>query len=73
MQQFDQNALLQLLNSPAGQQLLQFLNAKGGNAAKDAARKAASGDMAGAKQSLAPLMEDPQLRTLLQQLGGSYE
>ena len=71
MQQPDKNAMLALLNSPAGQQLLKYLSASGGNAAQDAARKAASGDLTGAKESLAPLMEDPQFRALLQRLGGS--
>jgi len=71
MQQPDKNALLQLLSSPAGQQLVQFLSANGGNAAREAARKASIGDVSGAKQALAPLMEDPQLRDLMQQLGGT--
>ena len=71
MQQPDKSDLFQLLNSPAGQQLVRFLSANGGNATQEAARRASSGDLTGAKESLAPLLEDPQFRALLKQLGGN--
>lgn len=71
MQQSDMNQLLQLMRSPAGQQLMQFLKTNGGSAAQEAAAQAAAGNLTGAKSSLAPLLEDPQLRALLQQLGGT--
>ena len=73
MQQPDIRQLLQLMQSPAGQQLMQYLKANGGSAAQDAAAKAASGDLTAAQNSLAPLLEDPKLRILLQQLGGTHE
>ena len=71
MQQPDTNQLLQILRSPAGQQLIQFLKANGGAAARDAAAQAASGDLSAARKSLDPLLEDPRFRSLLQQLGGT--
>ena len=71
MQQPDINALLQLMQTPAGQQLLQFLRTSGADAAQEAAAQAAAGNMTGAKSSLAPLLQDPKFRALLQQLGGT--
>ena len=73
MQQPDIRQLLQMMQSPAGQQLMQYLKTNGGSAAQDAAAKAASGDLTAAQNSLAPLLEDPKLRILLQQLGGTHE
>lgn len=71
MPQPDMTQLLQLIRSPAGQQLLTFLQTNGGTAAREAAGMAASGDLAAAQKALAPLLKDPALRALLQQLGGT--
>ena len=70
MQQPDIKQLLSLMQSPAGQQLLLFLKENGCSAAQDAAVRASAGDMVGARDSLAPLLKDPKLRDLIQQLGG---
>lgn len=71
MQQPDIKQLLQLMQTPAGQQLLQFLKTNGGTVAQEAAAQASSGDISGAQKSLAPLLENPTFRALLQQLGGT--
>ena len=70
MQQPDLKALMQLLNSPSGQQLIAYLKTEGGNAAKAAAAQASAGDMDSAKKTLSPLMNDPRFREILEQLGG---
>lgn len=70
MQQPDIKQLLSLIQSPSGQQLLQFLKENGGTYTQDAAARASAGDMAGARDSLAPLLKDPKFRDLIQQLGG---
>lgn len=71
MQQPDMARLLQLMQSPEGQELVRYLKEKGGTAARDAAAQASSGDMSGAQQTLSPLLRDPKLRALLNQLGGT--
>ncbi len=71
MQQPDMTQLLKQLQTPAGQQLLQFLKTNGGSAVHNAAAQAAAGNLTGAKETLAPLLDDPQLQALLRQLGGT--
>lgn len=71
MQQPDMTQLLKQLQTPAGQQLLQFLKANGGSTVQNAAAQAASGNLSGAKETLSPLLDDPQLQELLRQLGGT--
>ena len=73
MQQPDIRQLLQLLQSPAVQQLVQFLKTNGGSAAQDAASRAASGDLSAAQNSLTPLLQDSRLQALLKQLGNANE
>ena len=70
MQQPDLKALMQLLNSPSGQQLIAYLKTEGSTAAKAAAAQANAGDMAAARETLAPLLNDPRFREILEQLGG---
>lgn len=70
MQQPDVSQVLALLRSPAGQQLLEYLNKNGGSAARSAAAQASAGDLAGAQKTLSPLLEQPELQALLRQLGG---
>ena len=71
MQQPDMTQLLKQLQTPAGQQLLQFLKTNGGSTVHNAAAQAAAGNLTGAKETLAPLLDDPQLQALLRQLGGT--
>ncbi len=70
MQQSDMTQILALLRSPAGQQLMAYFNQNSNPAAQAAAAQAAAGDIAGAKNTLAPMLEDPILQNLLRQLGG---
>lgn len=71
MQQPDLTSLMQLLRSPEGQRLVQYLKTNGGNAAQTAAAQASAGDLSSAKSTLAPLLEDPKFQALLRQLGGT--
>lgn len=71
MQQPDIAKMLALLHSPAGQQLMEFLKKNGGTAAQAAAAQASAGDISGAKETLSPLLETPELQALLRQLGGN--
>ena len=68
--QFSTEDMMALAGSPAGQQLLSLLRQSSGAQLQSAAAKAAAGDMAGAKEMLAPLLNDPQIRSLLGKLGG---
>ena len=68
--QFSMDDLTALASSPAGQQLLTILRQSGGDGMQQAMRKAAAGDMAGAKELLTPILSDPQVQALLRRLGG---
>lgn len=67
---FSPEEVLQLAKSPAGQQLLAMLRQSGGTQMQQAAEKAAKGDYGDAMVLARKLMEDPQTRALLKQLGG---
>ena len=69
-EQFSKDDLMALAGSPAGQQLLTILQQSGGPEMQQALGKAAAGDLAGAKELLAPILADPQIRALLSRLGG---
>ena len=71
MQQPDIAQVLALLRSPAGQQLLEYLNKNGGSIAQSAAAQASAGDLSGAQKTISPLLDDPKLQALLRQLGGT--
>ena len=71
MQQPDLTRLLQLAQSPAGRQLLELLQKNGGEQLRSAANQASSGDYAAAQKTLSPLLDSPEIRSLLQQLGGN--
>lgn len=60
---------MRLAQSPAGQQLLQLLQKTGGDKLQQAMARAAAGDYAQAKETISRLMEDPEARRLLSQLG----
>ena len=71
-EKFDQISMEQiaaLAASPAGQQLLAMIRQSGGSDLNRAAAKAAAGDLAGAKELLGPILEDPQIRAMLGRLG----
>lgn len=68
--QFSMQELSALAASPAGQQLLTILRQSGGTEVQQAMSKAAAGDMGGAKELLSPILADPQIRALLNRLGG---
>lgn len=71
MQQPDLQQMLALLRSPAGQQLMDYLRKNGGSAVQSAAAQASAGDLAGARSTLSPLLENQELQALLRQLGGN--
>lgn len=71
MQQPDLAKLLSLLQSPAGQQLMDYLKTNGGSAARAAAAQASAGELEAARDTLSPLLENPRLQELLRQLGGN--
>ena len=62
--------IMRLAQSPAGKQLMALLQQKNPDDLQKAMRKASSGDYAGAQSQLAGLMDSPEARELLKQLGG---
>ena len=69
-EQFSTNDMMALASSPAGLQLLALLRQSDSPDLQKAMGKAAAGDMAGAKELLSPLLADPKIQSLLNQLGG---
>lgn len=67
---FSMEDMMALARSPAGMQLLSLLQQRGGTQTRQAMAKAAAGDLEGARDLLAPLLSDPQVRALLSRLGG---
>lgn len=70
MQQPDISQVLALLRSPAGQQLLEYLNKNGSSIAQSAAAQASAGDFSNAQKTISPLLENPELQAILRKLGG---
>lgn len=68
MENFDMAYLMRLAQSPAGRQLLELLQTSGGGALETALARASAGDMAGAKNALAPVMSSPKVQALLRQM-----
>lgn len=64
--QFPMEDILKIAASPAGKQLIQLLQQTGG---EQIAQKAAAGDYASAKEAVSGLLQNPQVRKLLEQLG----
>lgn len=58
-----------LAKTPAGQQLLAVLKKSGGEDARIAMEKAAAGELQEAKQAVSALLNNPEIRELLKQLG----
>ena len=73
MDQIDQKKIQQLLGSSQGKQLLALLSRDGGAALRQAGAAVQAGDSAGAQTIMAPLMEDPQVASLLQSLEQSMK
>ena len=67
---FSAQDAIALAKSPAGQQLIAFLQRSGGDEVRQAAQFAASGDYTQAQQMLSGLLKDPEVMRLLSQLGG---
>ena len=66
----DLQQLLRLAQSPAGKQLLQYLQQQNGSALKAAADLASSGNYEAAKNKLSGIMCTPEAQQLLKQLEG---
>ena len=67
-QNFSMQDAIALANSEAGKRLAQLLQQADGDTLQKAADLAAAGDFRKAGASLAPLLESPEIRALLQQL-----
>ena len=67
----DIQRLIRMAQSPEGQQLIQLLQKNDPAALRSAAEQATSGDMNSAGKTLSPLLDDPQVKALLERLGGS--
>lgn len=67
--QFSMEDILKIAASPAGKQLIQLLQQTGGEQMQQAAQKASDGDYASAKEAISGLLQNPQVRKLLEQLG----
>lgn len=70
MNQFSPQDIKAMLQSQAGQQLIAILHQQDPDALAQASRMASSGDYAGVRAAFASLMQDPNIQTLLRQLGG---
>lgn len=60
---------MRLAGTPAGQQLLNMLQRSNDPALQQAMQKAAAGDFQQAKQAISALLQDPQVKKLLDQMG----
>lgn len=60
---------MRLASSPAGKKLLQLLQQNGGDELRQAVSKASSGDYTQAKQAIHALLDNPEAKKLLEQLG----
>ena len=67
---FSMEDILQLMKSPAGQQLMQLLQNSDDPALQKAKQLSASGNMDAAKQALTQMAANEEIRKLLSQLGG---
>lgn len=70
-QPMDYSELLRLAQSPAGQKLLTLLQTSGGSQLEAAVEKASQGDYSQAREQLSSLLDTPEAKKLLKQLGES--
>ena len=68
-QDFSIQQAMQLAQTPAGQQLIAYLQSQGGNQFQDAMSKAAAGDYTQAKAMISAMLSAPEAQKLLEQLG----
>ena len=66
----DMAQLIRLAQSPEGQQLIKLLQKTGPEALRSAAAQASAGNTDQAGKTLAPILQDPEVRKLLDALGG---
>ena len=71
-QNFSMQELLRLANSPAGQQLLAYLQENNPNGVKQAMTQAASGNQQELGKTIAQLLSSPQAQELLRKLEGDH-
>lgn len=67
----DYSELLRRAQSPAGQKLLTLLQQTGGSELQKAMEKASQGDFSQAKNQLSRLLNTPEAKKLLNELGGT--
>ena len=68
---FSMGDAMRLAQSDAGKQLFAALQQKDSHTLQQAMRQAAAGDFAQVKQTMSDLLRDPQIRELLNRLGGN--
>lgn len=61
--------ILRFARSPEGKKLIHSLQQKGGDELQQAISKASAGDYSQAKQAITALLDTPEARKLLEQLG----
>lgn len=66
----DYSELARLAQSPAGQKLLSLLQQTGGEELQKAVEKASMGDFSQAKKQLSTLLDSPEAKKLVKELGG---
>ena len=71
-QNFSIQELIRLANSPAGQQLLAYLQENNPTGVKQAMSQAASGDRQELGKTLAQLLSSPQAQELMRRLEGEH-
>lgn len=68
---FSMQEAIRLAQSEAGQQLFALLRAQNSSAIDQAMSMAAAGDYTQAKQALSSLLSSPQVKAMLEQMGGN--
>lgn len=67
---FSMMEAMHLAQTPAGRKLIAMMQQQNSDAFRQATANAAAGNYQQAQQLLMPMLQDPQLQALLQQLGG---
>ena len=73
MNQDVQQGIKKLLGSPEGRELIRILNQDGGRTLQEAAGAMKAGDEQRMKDTVAPLLESPQVRQLMKALERSLK
>ena len=69
---FSMQDIMRLAGTPAGQELLNYLQQKNQKQLQMAIAHAVAGNMDHAKEIISQLITDPKARKLVEQLGGSH-